>query len=185
MVPLCLKEEIRSLKMSNKCKYKVGFSWPTEKGDREVVGMAEDGRCLVSRPGKVPGPFFNELLESEDIDFEIKWGQQEIKKAAAKKKAVKEEHALKITKEDTRGFADSFTPLRRAKVIAALNRKMFFDGVIMKRKEYIHKAIEDGAQVYGSGAKRRLEKPSGAFLAQQQLTKTGIDYAEYLIRKDD
>jgi len=25
MVPLCLKEEIRSLKMSNKCKYKVGF----------------------------------------------------------------------------------------------------------------------------------------------------------------
>ncbi|MCD6006919.1 LPD38 domain-containing protein [Halomonas sp. IOP_31] len=65
----------------------------------------------------------------------------------------------------------------------ALNRRMRFDGRVMTRKERIERAVEDGAIMQGEGSNRRLVDEDGAFYQQSTLTKTGMDYAEALIRR--
>lgn len=49
---------------------------------------------------------------------------------------------------------------------------------ILSIKNLIEKRVSSGATVIGSN----LENPDGSFLEQKQITKTGIKYAEYLLR---
>lgn len=162
-------------------KYDIGFSWDTVKGRRQITKKVQDDKFFVSSAGKPIDSNFQEIMSSSDIDFDIKRDSQRLKKHADKKVSDGQELQREKEKEFTYGFSDRFNARQKRKVINALIKVTGFNGKYMMRKEYIHGQVKDGAKVKGNDSGRRLEDVDGAFLDQKQLTKIGMDYAEYLI----
>ena len=162
-------------------KYNIGFSWDTIGGKRVVDGITPDGKFLVTFPADLGVKSGREILSSDDIDFEIRRDASRLKSKVASD-AEKERVSLdKKENENTYGFADSFPPRIRQRIINALLKTMRFDGKIMTRKAYIERKVFDGSVVTGRGSNRRLENKRGQFVDQSQITKTAMDYAEYLV----
>ena len=162
--------------------YKVGFTWDTVRGKREIVGKRPDGMFLVSYPGSRSSTM-SEILSAGDIDFERKRDASRLQSKAQAKAAHAKEKRAKESEEYTHGFADRFAPNARQRIINTLLKTMGFDGKIMTRKEYIEKAVSFGARVVGSGSNRRVQHSDGGFFDQKQITKTAMDYADYLVKK--
>lgn len=82
------------------------------------------------------------------------------------------------------GFTDSMSAPNAAKAKGALNQPTKSGGVITDRKTLIEEKVAAGytVQVLPNG-KRRLVSPSGSYLEESAITKTGMDYADFLAKK--
>ena len=69
----------------------------------------------------------------------------------------------------------------RQRALTVLDAKQRFDGNPRRRKDAIREFVAQGRQVVGSGKNRRLEAPDGRYLREADITKTGMDYAAFLI----
>lgn len=79
-------------------------------------------------------------------------------------------------------FLATFAPMQRAKAEAALDRQMRFDGRYCFRGTEVERRIAEGCTVMLSRqGERRLAWPNGVFLDEKQISKTAMDYAEFLI----
>ena len=67
----------------------------------------------------------------------------------------------------------------------ALDRTICANGIYMSRAELVHLRVSGGAVVAlsNSTGKRRLTNPDGAYLDETQISKTAMDYAEFLLAK--
>lgn len=80
-------------------------------------------------------------------------------------------------------FLSTLTPLLKGRVSKTFLKAIRHRGQVYKLGDLITKLVSEGWRVK-EGTMRILQEPSGIFLSQQDLTKTGLDYAEYLIRRD-
>ena len=69
--------------------------------------------------------------------------------------------------------------LQRGKAIKTLNRRLVMSGEKMPRKTAIKILLDKGYRVTGRNSKRRLEY-NGSTVPSKIITKTGLDYAEFL-----
>jgi hypothetical protein len=58
-----------------------------------------------------------------------------------------------------------------------------WNGPIATRREFIRSEVARGARVARTGPDRRLQLISGGFYNVRDLTKIGMDFAEFLIAK--
>jgi hypothetical protein len=160
-------------------QYDIGFSWDSPGGERVIKGKHKD-KFLVSRPGIIG----HEILDPSDIDFEIKKDKANVAFLQKQAGIGSIEKAEKSKREDTDGFADQFTGAKRKRVIDTLLQTVRFNGLIKTRKQEIRELVSNGAKIGKWRGKRSIEKADGSFLGEVDLTKIGIDYAEYLMGKN-
>ena len=87
-----------------------------------------------------------------------------------------------VTVEPPDGFTAGMSPMQRARANAALDKLIRFNGKPETRRSWIEREVKLGATVVERPRWGRvLQDPRGSFMEQAQLTKTGMDYADYLI----
>ena len=79
-------------------------------------------------------------------------------------------------------FTKSMSPLARAKAEAALSKSLVNQGRAISRRSLVEEKIAAGAKIETRNGERRLMTPDGSYLAESQISKTGMDYAEHLTR---
>jgi hypothetical protein len=135
---------------------------------------------------EVPGRTGHILLQPAELESEIDFDTRSLgshqrmkeKSASVAAKASAEKAAY----EETYGFADQLSPRSRARAIAALNKVQGFNRKYMPRKEAILGFVKQGAKIDHEGRFGRvLRLPSGSFWTEKDLTKTGMDFAAYMI----
>lgn len=162
----------------------IGREWNSVRGRRKVIGTQDVGgstRLQVSTDGE-PYP---ELMPPSDLEREIARDEKGVKvRADAQQRTAASRTAddkAKSEREDTDGFADRFTPMARQKAIDALNTNVTNKGRLISRKALIRELVAKGYRV--DRVKNRLLGPDGVFIDARALTKTGLDYADYLAVK--
>ena len=96
------------------------------------------------------------------------------------------ETAAQAERGELNGFGAELTPLHRAGVVKRLSEKLNFKGTgVITRRDLIRKLVADGRNVETEDGVRILVNDKGEFLNEKTLSKTGIDYAEYLIAQRD
>jgi len=183
MRSLIEKIELRSSEASLSESYDVGFTWDAVGGKRMITKKLPDGRFLVTSPGGDPNGMGQYIFNADDVDFDVRNDTAKLAQMKKDSEADARDASRKKEAEDTNGFADQFSPMMRKKVINALLKTMLFNGVIKTRKKAIEDKVSSGAIVEKSKKYSRiLIDDKGAFLREADLTKIGIDYAEYLIK---
>ena len=136
-----------------------------------------------------------QLIQIDEIEREIQRDERNYK-SYLKALANEKEQAMQIAEHDSwYGFIDSIRlPTAKAKALAALNKQVSIQHVLGERGALIKKLVDAGYTVQQesegtmwSGKKlaagRVLTSPAGSYFAEKDLTKTGIDFAEYLIHQ--
>lgn len=120
----------------------------------------------------------------------IQWRQAELERIAAGTKRVGDtasERAPSRTPTEPTAV-DDFTafmpPMARAQALRALATLMRHNGTVRTRREIVEVMVGAGATVVAHPKDgRRLVRPDGSFIEERRLTKTAMDYAEYLLAR--
>lgn len=170
----------------------IGRTWNSPYGNQTITGVehwaGKDHYQVTDPSGAV------RMYDADDLEQRIKQDQYRTTPEYAKEQDDKKEIARMRAERDARQaekkaksdaeiaeFTKSMTPMAAAKAKAALEMEVLNNGVITTRKRLIDSRVADGARVVTENGERILENPSGSFLGSKALTKTGLDYAEYLI----
>lgn len=100
----------------------------------------------------------------------------------AAEQARKAAEAAEIAaEEDTDGFADQFSPMKRGRIIKILNKQIGLSGVFKTRKQHARDLVAEGWRVKERRGQRVLEGPDGSFYDDDNVTtKTMLDYVQWL-----
>jgi hypothetical protein len=166
----------------------IGFSWSSVEGEKTIIGttkIGEKDRLLI----KVANSNFTQLLDPSELEKEVNFDTKNLEQTKARiiknKEREEAEKLEKAKEEDTNGFADNLSPINKAKVLAALNKQVSINKNFITQKEFIHKAVQEGAKVVQNRTFGRvLQLSNGGFFSQADLTKIALDYAEYLIQRE-
>lgn len=84
---------------------------------------------------------------------------------------------------DYHGFGDKLAPMLRARMEKTLSTQMRFDGRFATRKEEVERRVAAGARVESNAkdGRRLVNAEGGGFLAERDITKAAMDYAQHLI----
>jgi hypothetical protein len=105
-------------------------------------------------------------------------------RSKSKAEAWQREQAAQAAKkrEPTEQFLAGLKPAQAAKAREALERGMGFRGEVHPRAKIIATLLGEGhALSTDKTGKRRLTSPAGTFFSEADLTKTAMDYAEFLL----
>lgn len=124
---------------------------------------------------------------SKRTQNDIDWANQ-YSKAKSQIEAQKEAAAIAEERANVDEFLNELSPMAKSKANAALNETMQRDNKILTRRKIIEDSIDNGYSVEldtkgNRGGKRILVSPTGTFIEEKRLTKTALDYAEFLISK--
>jgi len=176
----------------------IGREWGSEWGRQRIVEREQhptgdmylvetvDGE-KIGQQRKYPVEGIDETIRRQE--YKLTDAYQDEQRQAEEDRRLREERDQRQAAErdaqnaEIQAFADSrgmSTP-GAAKARDALLVKMRFDGSVMTRKKAIEGVVADGGTITGEGAERRLMMGDGSFYEQKTITKTGMDYAEYLI----
>lgn len=123
----------------------------------------------------------------KEIDWQIKRdaanakSQEEADRIAAEQQAQRD--AARAEFEDVDGFADGMSPMQKEKVLQALNGVVKYSGLIVTRKALIRQKVAAGFYVENDDEIGTILTDGDVMQSTKQLTKTGLDYAAYLIAK--
>jgi len=172
----------------------VGFTWQAwdqmSKGpvERKIESrQAVNGKevFLVSKDGK---KFGQQIIPVSEIDGEISFDERnlasKLKGQEAHKEATEKEALKKAQDEDLDGFDKGMSPMKRKKVLEALNKRVSINKKFASRRDHVRRLVQEGRRVKDHPKFRRiLQDDDGVFLSERDLTKTGLDYAEHLIKR--
>lgn len=68
----------------------------------------------------------------------------------------------------------------RAKALEQMTTQRMINRVGQTRKQYIEDSVKQGATVGEREGQRALVFPDGSYMRQSEITKTALDYADYL-----
>lgn len=161
-------------------------SWDSPQGLRQVV-REEGGRFYVQTGARRALDMFtaDQLREEQQRDrANLAYRERNQAEAKAALQAEAEEEARLQTA--LAGFTDGLTPMHRAKVVSALTTMRRFDGVTRQIIDQVRDLVNAGSLVKPHPRDgRRLVGPDGSFLVEKDLSKTALNYAEYLIRQKE
>jgi hypothetical protein len=90
--------------------------------------------------------------------------------------------SVKEPESDIGGFEKQLSPLHRTKAIAQMNEPHSISGKFQTRKKYVEDSIAAGAIVGTKEGQPALMFKDGRYMLQKHISKTAIDYAEYLLK---
>lgn len=173
--------------------YKIGHTWPGERGDRTVVNVIP--HPSTGQPAYVvqsPGQPFPNLISEDRIEAEIaldaKLREQAIRRqqsSAENERILREREARKLEHDSWFGFTDRLPPLKKGKVLSILGKHMTLnDGEIEERGNVVALLVTQGRKVIKrSDGLRYLISDDGRYLSEKDLTKVGMNFAEYLLHE--
>jgi hypothetical protein len=102
----------------------------------------------------------------------------------SEEKRKADELAILKEKADFQGFEDGKTPMQVGRLVSSLSDKQVnWNGIVSSRRDAIKRLVAEGRIVeVGPSGKRRLISAEGFFFGEDQVSKLGMDYAEYLIQ---
>jgi hypothetical protein len=162
----------------------IGKKWNSRYNDAEIVG--ERGDTYLVKYGNTiyfePKATIERTIKIDEAEYASNLARIEAEKLAAEKEAKQKE-----ARYEDYGFTDGITGIKRERIIEALNKLVSWNGAVKTRKQQIVDAVNSGAKVKTmrlSGKDTRvLIDEDGSFFDEPVVTKTGIDFAEYLIRR--
>lgn len=161
----------------------IGKKWDSVEGPREVVGVITVGgeeRLLV----KTGDTRQHEIISLGEIEKTISRDGHHVKSVKDREaKKIAESQIQKTERQHVNGFLSSKSPVARSKAEEALGVMMqTTDGSFKTRREIVEDMVLTSKAVVKPHPKdkRRLERESG-YIEEKRLTKTAMDYAEYLI----
>ena len=114
----------------------------------------------------------------ERMESDAKW----MAELAEKEKAAAEAEAARIAMfaefVDYKGYSAPNAEKARRQLLKPIRR----NGEESTIKALVEELVEEGRFIGDYDGKRVLEHPDGRFVAEKYIGKTGMDYAEYLIR---
>jgi uncharacterized protein (DUF4415 family) len=177
-----LDAEIAEFLTNDGAQSPVGRSWNSPDGLRRVVAE-QGGRLFIETEGRRS----HELLAPSELEAEIRRDEANAisrrGRETAKAAAEAAETARAVERTDDDGFTAAMSSVARQRALTVLDAKQRFDGNLRRRKDVIREFVAQGRQVVGSGKNRRLEAPDGRFYTEADITKTGMDYAAFLIAR--
>jgi hypothetical protein len=176
--------------------YEIGFSWNSIKGLRTI---RQSGNHQIT--GELTyivttgDPRKGEFISATEIEREIQRDERNCESLARALAKKSEEAILQAEHDSWYGFIESITlPTAKARALAALNKVSSIKDQMGERGALIKSLVDQGYSV-GRASKsvmfstnktlpptRILIGPEGNFFTEKDLTKTAIDFAEYLIR---
>lgn len=163
-----------------------GDSWQSVKGVRKVVGKMMVGGVekLLIQTGDNRAT--KEIIDPSELAAEKTFNAKQLasreKSQAAAKVAAAKEAAARFNDS---GFTSSMSPMKAAKVRAALEKTMRVSGKHGRRGDLIRELVKSGHRVKTVKGKRILQGKSGTFFFEKDLTKAGFDFAEYLTKHNE
>jgi hypothetical protein len=117
-----------------------------------------------------------------DPSYSLEPGRQKFppKQLSAAEKAANAKAAA--SEQRRKDFMASMPPMQRAKANAALEKYTVNNGNGVFRQALIEDFVKKGYRVQVQNGRRRLVGPDGAYFEQSALTKTGLDFADYLAK---
>ena len=107
-----------------------------------------------------------------NAEWEAKQAEEAAKAAAARAEF-----------EDVDGFTDGMTAMQKEKALQALNAVVNYRGTTTTRKAIIREKVAAGFYIENDETDGRILTDGDVFQGVKQITKTGLDYAAYLISK--
>lgn len=164
----------------------VGRSWQSTSGRKTVTGEAVVGgepRLTIQTEGSP----FSALLPPDQLEREIELDESRARsreKARADERASEErEDRENRINESVDEFVQEMTPARQQRTRNALRKSITRDGELHTRESLVRKLSGEGWRTGMRGEKRVLMSPQGSWLTQGDLTKTGLDYADFLAER--
>ena len=142
------------------------------------------------------GEFKRHFYAEDDIDalcLAILWGnQQGLSLSTDHVTHYKSKDRLDVPSVETlelirlaAKFVEQMSAIGAARAMAALTHSASVNGVVRMRGLHIRDLVRDGWRVSSPFNRRRLmNDASGEFFLEKDLTKTGFDFAEFLVRKE-
>lgn len=168
--------------------FKIGFKWNTPDGYSEIVSYDSDSKIGIKHRTKDEADSrFVEFVDKNTLELLIKRDTANIEfreKQKAKDEIKAKEEAERVS---LGGFEDTLSTIMKGKAKATLiDKQVGMAGKIFRsRRDAIQFLVnvEKRTIEIAKDGKRRLMHPDGYFFDEKDLTKLGMDYAEYLINK--
>ncbi|WP_313453315.1 defense against restriction DarA-related protein [Stutzerimonas nitrititolerans] len=140
-----------------------------QRGERQVGGDA-----LLSTKEAAIAEADRQVLQMADI----------AKRAEELAAQEAEEAAAKAKLQDTDGFADQFSQVQRDRIRKTLSKNYNTSKGVMSLRDYVRVLVSEGRVISDWNGERVLEDPATEVgVGEKKLTKTGLDYAAFLIAK--
>lgn len=167
----------------------VGRTWDSTEGIKKIVAVKEfrGKEAVLVQTGDNQRKL--DIIPVSEIESEIAFDTKRLKsnqRFAQQQQAIKDqeekEHAEKTSLD---GFEKTLSPKMQARAIKALTtRGIKSDGIFYKSiRDMIRAKVKSGYKVKGIKSEREFTSPRGGYFLQKDITKLGMDYAEYLIKK--
>lgn len=163
----------------------IGKKWNSRYNEAEIVG--ERGDTYLVRYGNTiyfePKATIERTIQIDEADYASNLARIEAEKLASEKEAKQKE-----ARYEDYGFTDGITGIKRERILLALNKIVNWNGVIKTRKEQIVDAVNSGSKIKtmrlsGKDTRVLTDKNGDYLIDESSLTKTGMDFAEYLINR--
>lgn len=179
----------------------IGREWDSTYGRQKIVdvipGKAEFGiqpmyEVQTAETGDIrrySADKIEETIRGDEYRLTPEYEKEQAEKAEINQLRIERDARAKAKREaedaEIAAFAASkrMAPPNAEKARAALTAQISANGTPISRKNLVEKLIAEGRTVGQFNGKRTLETSDGTFFDERQITKTGIDYAEYLIAK--
>ncbi len=114
----------------------------------------------------------------KEIAFQAKKAEWDKQAAIELDARLAREAAIEAAIIDLDGYEGDLPPMKLGRVRATLTTMVLYSGRPISRRDLIRLKVSDGWIVTSHG----LEAPDGVYLSEKALTKTGLDYAGYLVQ---
>lgn len=161
-----------------KVKTASGEMWAVQSVENKARGVIKGfGNALEETLDDAKKTAIRQLKDYEDRQKE---------KAEAEKELTEKNKQAELAKAEIRnleGFADGLPDVQQRRIEEILNKPASLNGVVKTRRQHIKDMVNAGRVVKEVRGERILEADDGFYFDEGAITKTGMDFAEYLISK--
>lgn len=171
--------------------YREYLIYPTRVGDKIMFAVQTDENKSRAAAGErtIGGDSLHETIEQAraEVDRLIVKAEADAKSNAEWEARRAEEEAqaaaARAEFEDVDGFTDGMGAMQKEKALKALNTVVNYRGTTTTRKAIIREKVAAGFYMEDDETDGRILTDGDVFQGIKQITKTGLDYAAYLISK--
>jgi hypothetical protein len=170
--------------------YREYLIYPTRVGGKIMFAVQTSENKALAAAGErtIGGDSLHDTIEQAraEVDRLIIKAEADAK-SNAEWEAKQAEEAAKAAAaraefEDVDGFTDSMSPMQKEKALKALNAVVSYRGTTTTRKAIIREKVAAGFYIESDDGDTILTD-GDVFQGVKQITKTGLDYAAFLIAK--
>lgn len=178
----------------------IGREWDSPYGRQRIVELDETGptayyRVLTPETGATrlyQADQIEEVIKKDEYrltpEYEAEVKEREETQRLKEESYRRQEEARQKTLAEIEVFtkAHGMSSIAAGKAREALLALSKFNGVVSSRKNYIEKEVEAGRRVRSDIVEgKRVFGGENGFMAEKDITKTGMDYAEFLISQKE